>query len=537
MAPVQTYEWSDIANVVVRGVQEEKALSPLEKMYFNGSMLEKYEPCVDTLQKLLDGDGEDDEAWNTFEAQFDKFLDFSWCSNWDGKKYDIVIYGVSGYTGYLTMQYMKRVACKNNKEPFTFALAGRTLSKVRDARDRDFAGTEWADTPMLQASYDDVMSIIDLAKSAYVIINVAGPYSLAQGEVLIDACCHCGTHYCDVSGELPWTLRTLELDQHAKQGGSLVTPSSAVAGTVTDMLTFWMAKRARDLYGEELRFSRGYAVGGGEGGGASGGTLASRGAMSSAPDDVRKKMADPFTLGGFIPDLDRNGIKNVTIEQGTGKCTAKIRKEEMDAALSKVGQCPHTGIWRAPFVYAYLNTRIVRRSNQMLADLENLPYGRQFNYQEFAFLPEEALQAMAAAKESGKGMAGPSVADEKAALEAAGKYYKQGEGPPLEGLTDTWTGYMMYAQTTSGKELKCACMGNDGYFETARCAVEYAMTVRFDYDKLKHKGGVLNSTVVGQTHYLKRLIRSGLKIKLDGWFDTSECGPPGFEFRGPEVDI
>ena len=28
-----------------------------------------------------------------------------------------------------------------------------------------------------------------------------------------------------------------------------------------------------------------------------------------------------------------------------------------------------------------------------------------------------------------------------------------------------------------------AFCGGDGYFETARCAVEYAMTLRFDYDK------------------------------------------------------
>lgn len=534
--PTQAYDWSEIANVVVRGEEEEKALSPLEKMYFNGSMLEKYEPCVETLQKLLDGDGDDDDTWNAFEAHFDRFLDFGWISNWDGKKYDIVLYGVSGYTGYLTMQYLKRVALPSNPEKFTFALAGRTLSKVRDARDRDFAGTEWADAPMLQASYDDVMSMVDLAKSAYCIINVAGPYSLAQGEVLIDACCHCGTHYCDVSGEIPWTIRTMELHEHAKQGGSIVSPSSAVAGTITDMLVYLNAKKARELYGEELRRAVGYAMGGGVGGAASGGTLASRGAMSSAPDEVRKRMADPFGLGGFVPELDRNGIKQMFIEQGTGKCTPKVRKEDLDAMLAKVSQCPFTGIWRAPFVYAFFNTKIIRRSNALFADMEGRPYGRNFNYQEFAYLPPEAVAAIQAGT-TGKGMAGPSVAEEKEQLEAAGKYYQQGEGPPLETLTDTWTGYSMWTQTTSGKELKNACFGNDGYFETARCAVEFALTCRFDYDKLKHKGGVLNSVVVGQEHYAKRLIRSGLKWKLDGWFDWSECGPPGFEHRGVEVDL
>jgi len=515
-------------------------------MYFNGSMLEKYEPCVDALQKLLDAEGEDEEAWNAFEVHFDKFMDFSWCSNWDGKRYDIVLYGVSGYTGYLTIEYLKRVSLKRNPESFTFALAGRTVSKVEEMRDREFAGTEWEDTAILQASYDDVVSVIDLAKSAHVIINVAGPYSLAQGEVLIDACAHVGTHYCDVSGELPWSLRTLELHEHARQGGSLISPSSAVAGAVADVLVYLCAKKAREDYGEELRRAIGYGLGGGASAGASGGTLASRGAMSSAADEVRKKMADPFTLGGFIPEMDRNGIKEVLIEPGTGRCTMKIRKEETDAVLSKIGKCPYTGHWRAPNMYSYFNTRIVRRSNAMFANLEDRPYGRNFNYQEFALLPPEAGEAIEAAKSGGAkggggggggGAAGGGggVAGEKEMLEAQGKYYKQGEGPPLEELGDAWTATMMWAQTTSGREIRCAYCGNDGYSETARCAVEWAMTVRFDYDKLPHKGGVLNAAVSGQMQYARRLIASGPRYIMGRWLEVSELGPVGFETAGMQL--
>ena len=39
--------------------------------------------------------------------------------------------------------------------------------------------------------------------------------------------------------------------------------------------------------------------------------------MSNASDDVRKKMADPYTLGGFIPEIDRNGVKD-------GCCAATV---------------------------------------------------------------------------------------------------------------------------------------------------------------------------------------------------------------------
>ena len=44
----------------------------------------------------------------------------------------------------------------------------------------------------MQMSYDDPYSMIDLVKSARCIINVAGPYMLTQGELMIDCCISMG---------------------------------------------------------------------------------------------------------------------------------------------------------------------------------------------------------------------------------------------------------------------------------------------------------------------------------------------------------
>mmetsp|Transcript_63267 Transcript_63267/g.147344 ORF Transcript_63267/g.147344 Transcript_63267/m.147344 type:complete len:431 (-) Transcript_63267:89-1381(-) len=429
------------------------------------------------------------------------------------------------------MEYLKRTSLRKNPEKYSFAFAGRTVSKVIELRDREFLGTEWEDIPVIQASYDDPMSMLDLAKSAYVIINVAGPYMLAQGEVMIDACCLCGTDYCDVAGEIPWTLRTLELHEHAKKGKACIIPSAAVAGGYPDVMVHLCAKKIRDEYGEELRRAICYARGGGAGAGTSGGTLATRAAMNAASDKVRKAMADPYSLNGFIPEFDRNGVKEATVQQGTGRVIFKNRREDSDAMLSKVSQCPYTGIWRAPWVYAYFDTRIVRRSNEMFANLEKRPYGKFLSFQEFMHLPPQALAEAAAIKEAGgelKPAAGPSVGGEKEALQAQGKYYKQGEGPPLEELSDAWVAFQLYAESTSGKTAFCGLIGRDGYFETARCAVEMALAMRYDKAELPHKGGVMNAAVCGQDWYARRLIGSGLKWRMGGWFDESEFGPPEY---------
>jgi short subunit dehydrogenase-like uncharacterized protein len=372
--------------------------------------------------------------------------------------------------------------------------------------------------------------MIDLAKSATAIINVAGPYMLAQGEIMIDACCHMGTDYFDVSGELPWTLRTLELDAHAKQGKANIVPSAAVAGGYPDIQVFNCAKYLRETYGEEVRKAVTYCRGGGASAGSSGGTLASRGAMGAADASIRKRMADPFTVGGFIPEFDRNGMKECSVQQGTGEVKLLGRKEELDSLLSKVSMDPDTGVWRAPWVYAYFDTRICRRSNMLFANLENQPYGTKFSFQEFMLLPPEALAEAAAVQEAGgevKAAQGPSVSGEKELLEAQGKYYKQGEGPPLEELADAWVCFQTYCLTEKGNGKMCGFVGCDGYFETARAAVECAMACIFDKDQIKIRGGVLNATPVGQMPYLNRIINSGIHYRMgDDFFPEEVMHPP-----------
>jgi len=562
------YDWNDI-----KTVDDDVQRTPIEKKYFTGEMLSKYEPCTEALKVLVESEGKDEDAWDTFEECFEKFLNFTWCSNWEGKKYDLIFYGVSGYTGYLMMQYLKRTALKKNPEEFTFAFAGRTRSKVQDMRDRNFMGTEWEDTPILEASYDDVVSVMDMCRSASVIINVAGPYMLSQGDILIDACCRLGVHYCDVSGEIPWSLRTLNAQEQAKQGGALICPSSAVAGAFPDILTYTMAKRMREQFGEELKIAHVFVAGGGAAAGASGGTLATRAAMSNAGDDVRKAMADVFGLGGFIPLMDRNGFKEATIQKGTGRVTLKARKEENDAVLNKMALCPNTGFFRAPHMYAFFDTRTVRRTNALLADFCGTPYGSRFIYQQFGLLPpdvqhqlsaqqgrpnpwgdkleyffpggvmpppptpEEAPQASEQAppaEEKGDApkLAAPAAMKDQAAemelLQQQGKYFKQGDGPALEELHDAWLALFGWAETVNGNVTRLSCVGKDGYFETARMAVEMAMTMRFDYDKLPIKGGHLTAAAAGQQYFFNRIIQSGLKFNPNDWIKPVDHTPPPY---------
>mmetsp|Transcript_69182 Transcript_69182/g.130396 ORF Transcript_69182/g.130396 Transcript_69182/m.130396 type:complete len:549 (-) Transcript_69182:109-1755(-) len=496
---------------------------PIEKYYFTGEMLSNYEPCSDALQAVIDAEGEDDDAWNAFENYIEKFMDFSWCSKWDGKRYDLVLYGVSGYTGYLTMQYLLRAAFKRTPEPFTVAFAGRTASKVVAMRDRNFTGTQWADIPVLSATYDDPMTMMDLAKSARAIINVAGPYMLNPGELLIDSCCWSGTHYFDINGEIPWMLRCCELHQRAIDGDVMICPAAAVAGCYPQILTELLFQKIQEEYGdkEELKDVCCLCNAGGTGGGSSGGTLATRFAMSSASDEVRKAMADPYALGGFIPDRDASGIKLFTIKAGTGEVTMKTRKTDADAYLSKLQEDKANGFWKAPHVYAFFDTRMARRTNAILADMLGKPWGTNLTWTEFFMVMPEYLEVMQAANAGSKGAAG-----EKEALEAAGKYYKQGEGPALEDLGDAFIGFNVIAETVNGIIAKNGGCGGDGYFETARCAIECALASVFDRDECPIKGGCLPANCCVAKPAMGRMINAGFKFEANRWLNQDEWVPP-----------
>merc|ERR1711862_465142 len=99
-------------------------------------------------------------------------------------------------------------------------------------------------------------------------------------------------------------------------------------------------------------------------------------------------------------------------------------------------------------------------------------------------------------------------------------------GPSLDDIASSWTGFFLYAETPSGNSHRCSFVGGDGYHETARMAVETAMTLRFDREQLPYKGGVLTPSTAGGGALIKRLTDSGAKFKMGSWFESGELSAP-----------
>jgi len=128
-------------------------------------------------------------------------------------RYDLVIYGASGFTGQYVIDFVYRAAQEHG---ISWAVSGRNEGKLRAALDSAGArlGTSLSSTPLIIADSADQPSLLAMAAQAKLVLNCVGPYRF-YGEPVVDACVESGTHHVDISGE-PQYLEKMQLSYHQK---------------------------------------------------------------------------------------------------------------------------------------------------------------------------------------------------------------------------------------------------------------------------------------------------------------------------------
>jgi len=199
-------------------------------------------------------------------------------------------------------------------------------------------------------------------------------------------------------------------------------------------------------------------------------------------------MGNPFALGGSIEN---------------GK-----RPEDSDKNLNSIEHLPEYGGWTGPFTYAFFETRLIRRSNWLLAEMgaPGGAYGRRLSYLEHLLFPsEEAAKAIAGSATSSK--------KEEEKLKKENKLYKLGEGLDYDRRKAMWAEYYFSAETVDGAKIRTVVKAGDGYEETARMSVEMALLCSTRREKLPFQGGVLTPSVAGGDLLVDALAASGIKFE------------------------
>lgn len=127
------------------------------------------------------------------------------------KKFDIIIFGATGYTGKFAIRKALKIL-----NDCTWAVAGRNREKLEKIlletgtkMDADFSKI-----PIIIADVENEKSIKEMTAQGKVIVNCCGPYILF-GEVVVKACIDSGTNYVDISGE-PLFIEKMQLKYHNK---------------------------------------------------------------------------------------------------------------------------------------------------------------------------------------------------------------------------------------------------------------------------------------------------------------------------------
>lgn len=208
----------------------------------------------------------------------------------DTRDHDVVVFGASGFVGRLVAEHLAHHAPAGTR----IALAGRSRDKVERVRD-DLADPA-RDWPVLEADTSDPRSLATLAGAARVVVSTVGPY-LRHGLPVVEACARAGTHYADLTGEVPFIRQAIDrFDDVARQSGARLVHGCGYDSVPSDLAVLTLHRRVTADDAGSLAHVLGVAR---AKGGVSGGTVASmRGIVELAVSDpsVRRLLGDPYAL-------------------------------------------------------------------------------------------------------------------------------------------------------------------------------------------------------------------------------------------------
>lgn len=388
------------------------------------------------------------------------------------QKFDIVVYGATGFTGQLVAEYL--VAHYKNDKALTWAMAGRSLDKLRSVRDAIGAPAE---TPLIVADASDAASLKAMVAQTRSVITTVGPYQF-YGEDLLAACVAAGVDYFDLCGEPVWMRQMIDkYEAAAKRSGARIVFSCGYDSVPFELGTFFVQEEARRVLGAPASRVKGRVRD--MRGTLSGGTAASAKATFDA-------VAKDLSLVAILND-------HFALTPGfTGPKQPKGNRAAFEEDLQS---------WAAPFMMALINTRNVHRSNMLMG----FPYGREFVYDEMVLTgPGEkgeanAKRVMAANAEK----TGPNAP-------------KPGEGPSKEERENGLFDLLYVAIAPDGRMVRAGVTGDrdPGYGSTSKMISECAICLLRDASDVP--AGFWTPGAAMQHKLIKRLQdNAGLTFKVE----------------------
>ncbi len=385
-----------------------------------------------------------------------------------GREFDIVLFGATGFTGALTAEYLAEHAPKGCR----WALAGRNPAKLEAVRERLVEiDPGLADLPLLAADITEPASLAKVAEAARVVITTVGPY-LQFGEPLVAACAAAGTDYVDLTGE-PQFVDEMYLKYHdqAVASGARIVHACGFDSIPHDLGAFFTVQQL--------------------------------------PPGVPVKLRGVVRLGAtFSGGTFHSAVTQMSSLRASAKAAAARKKKEPRPAGRKVHGVsgkPHKdkdlGLWLLPL--ATVDPQIVVRSARALP-----AYGPDFSYAHYF-----GFKRLATVAGLGAGLAGLVGAVQVPPLKRLLlSRVPQGEGPSEEKRGKSWF-TVTFIGEGGGRTVRTKVAGGDpGYTETSKMLAESALSLAFD-DNPPTAGQVTTAEAMGE-QLMDRLVKAGLTFEV-----------------------
>lgn len=161
------------------------------------------------------------------------------------RQYECILLGATGYTGKYTAEHITT----HLPTDFKWAISGRSQTKLESLRQDLQNLNPNRDPPAIEVCPLEKPALLSLARKTKVLISTIGPYHM-HGTPVLAACAETGTHYLDVTGEVPWHLEMVEkYDKLAKSTGAIIIPQNGVESAPADLLSWAMVQHVRQELG------------------------------------------------------------------------------------------------------------------------------------------------------------------------------------------------------------------------------------------------------------------------------------------------
>ena len=383
-------------------------------------------------------------------------------------KYDFVIYGATGFTGKLVVEYA--ITQYNNNNEISWAIAGRSNKKLEHVQEKYNLPSNIG---KIIVDSNDQHSIDEMVSQTKCVLTTVGPYQL-YGEKIIKTCISSGTDYVDLCGEPGFMHKIIsECSAEAKETGARIVFSCGFDSIPFDLGVLFVQEEVMSKLNKYAPSVRGRvrAMNGEFSGGTAASMKATMAALKSDPE-VINILVNPHALC--------DGIQGVQQDDDS----KPVYDEKLDT-------------WVAPFFMAPINTKNIHRSNKLM----NHIYGENFKYNEMWI--------------QGPGEEGKAAAEFISTMNPLGDAPQPGDGPSRESR-ENGNYDVLFCADVDGATIKASVSGDmdPGYGSTSKMITESVVCLVKDCEDLA--GGIYTPAASMGKKLIKRLeSNAGLTFKLE----------------------